>query len=114
LKQTLRCGGREKRVYASLFSPRSPPPRTDENDALLLLKVVVKRFRFRKNQEKREEEEQDPVTLAPHEEQHKEAHFPHCHCASSSKAFHQREHEERVLKVSTTRSNKVVSDVRKE
>jgi hypothetical protein len=81
---------------------------------LLLLKVVVKRSRFRKNQEKREEEEQDPVTLAPHEEQHKEAHFPHCHCASSSKAFHQREHEERVLKVSTTRSNKVVSDVRKE
>ena len=38
LKQTLRCGGREKRVCASLFSPRSPPPpRTDENDALLLL-----------------------------------------------------------------------------
>jgi|TARA_B110000305_G_C19248065_1_gene543309 hypothetical protein len=35
---------------------------------LLLLKVVVKRSRFRKNQEKREEE-QDPVTLAPHEEQ---------------------------------------------
>jgi len=41
------------------------------------------------------------------------AKIPHCHCASSSKAF-QREHEEHVLKVSTTRSNKVVSDVRKE
>jgi hypothetical protein len=81
---------------------------------LLLLKVVVKRSRFRKNQEKREEE-QDPVTLSPHEAKSstKKRNFPIV-TASSSKAFHQREHEERVIKVSTTQSNKVASDVRKE